>query len=150
MSEKTVAIAGDHAAVELKAALQEHLADRGFTVINLGTDSGESVDYPDYADKLADVLKDGRAARGVLICGSGIGISIAANRHAHIRAALVSEVLSARLSREHNNANVVVFGARLIGPDQAKACLDVFLNTPFDGGIRHSRRVEKLNRSPSV
>lgn len=140
-----IVIASDHAGVDLKAELAKALAIQGYSVLDLGTDGTASVDYPDFAKAVADAMADGRAARGVLICGSGIGISIAANRHPHVRAALVSEPLSARLCREHNDANVIVFGARLIGIDQAKECLTVFLTTPFSGGDRHQRRIDKLS-----
>ncbi len=140
----TLAFASDHAGVDLRPFLIAQARAWGYPVIDLGPDAGQSVDYPDYAGKLAEALKSGPATLGVLICGSGIGISIAANRHAHIRAALVSEALSARLAREHNNANVIAFGARLIGPDLAADALKQFLTTPFDGGERHARRVAKL------
>ena len=142
---ETIAIASDHGGFNLKAELKAVLADAGFDVLDLGPDSGESVDYPDFGYALAGAIKDGRAARGVLICGSGIGISIAANRHPHIRAALVHDALGARLAREHNNANVICFGERTTGVDTAKDCLKVFIDTPFDGGERHSRRVDKLS-----
>ncbi|WP_232302480.1 ribose 5-phosphate isomerase B [Elstera litoralis] len=140
----TVAFASDHAGVDLKSHLCTLVKDWGYTVVDLGPQAGESVDYPDYADKLAEALKTGAASEGVLICGSGIGISIAANRHPHIRAALVSDSLSARLAREHNNANVIALGARLIGPDLAADAVKLFLTTGFDGGERHARRVAKL------
>lgn len=140
-----IAIASDHGGFDLKAALKGVLTDEGFGVLDLGSDSTDSVDYPDFGYALAQAIKGGKAARGVLICGSGIGISIAANRHAHIRAALIHDALGARLSREHNDANVICFGGRTIGPDTAKDCLKVFLNTPFDGGERHERRVGKLS-----
>jgi ribose 5-phosphate isomerase B len=139
-----IAIASDHAALELKAMLADHLRGLGHEVLDLGPDGIESVDYPDYGYKLAEAIASGAAGRGVAICGSGIGISIAVNRHPAARAALVSEPLSARLAREHNDANVIAMGARLIGPEMAKACVDVFLSTPF-GGDRHLRRVEKLS-----
>lgn len=139
-----IAIASDHAALELKAALAEHLRAAGHEVDDLGPHDGASVDYPDYGYRLADAVASGAAERGVALCGSGIGISIAVNRHPGCRAALVSEPLSARLSREHNDANIIAMGARLTGIDMAKACLDIFLSTPF-GGDRHVRRVEKLS-----
>jgi ribose 5-phosphate isomerase B len=139
-----IAIASDHAALELKAALADHLRGLGHEVLDLGPDGIESVDYPDYGYKLAEAIASGAAGRGVAICGSGIGISIAVNRHPAARAALVSEPLSARLAREHNDANVIAMGARLIGAEMAKACVDTFLATPF-GGDRHLRRVEKLS-----
>jgi ribose 5-phosphate isomerase B len=138
-----IAIASDHAAVELKAALAEHLRAAGYEVLDLGPATADSVDYPDFGYKIADAIAGGKAGRGVVLCGSGIGISISVNRHCACRCALVSEPLSARLAREHNDANVIAMGARLIGPEMAKACLDAFLSTPF-GGERHQRRVDKL------
>jgi ribose 5-phosphate isomerase B len=139
-----IAIASDHAAVELKAQLVGWLAETGHEVDDLGPQGIESVDYPDYGYKLAEEIAAGRAAFGIALCGSGIGISIAANRHPACRAALVSEPLSARLAREHNDANVVAMGARLIGIEMAKACIEAFLATPFSGG-RHGGRVDKLS-----
>ncbi len=142
-----IAIASDHAAVGLKAELREYLIEQGHEVANLGPDSTDSVDYPDFGYKLASVVADGTAERGVALCGSGIGISIAVNRNPACRCALVSEPLSAKLSREHNDANVIAMGARLTGVDMAKACLDAFLSTSF-GGDRHVRRVGKLSNPP--
>lgn len=139
-----IAIASDHAALELKALLVAHMQGAGHVVTDLGPHDSASVDYPDYGYTLAAAIADGRAERGVALCGSGIGISIAVNRNPACRAALVSEPLSATLSRDHNDANVIVMGARLTGIDMAKACLDAFLSTPF-GGDRHVRRVEKLS-----
>lgn len=143
-----IAIASDHAAVELKALLADWLREAGHAVEDLGPTTADRVDYPDYGYKLADVIASGRAERGVVLCGSGIGMSIAVNRNSACRAALVSEPLSAALARDHNDANVIAMGARLIGPDMAKACLDAFLTTEFGGG-RHTDRVAKLS-SPSV
>jgi ribose 5-phosphate isomerase B len=139
-----IAIASDHAAIALKAMLVEWLDANGHDVQDLGPHDDTSVDYPDYGYKLAQALAEGSADRGVVLCGSGIGISIAVNRNAACRCALVSDPLSAKLSREHNDANVIAMGARLIGPDMAKACLDAFLSTEF-GGDRHQRRVDKLS-----
>jgi ribose 5-phosphate isomerase B len=139
-----IAIASDHAAIELKAALAEHMRGLGHDVIDLGPEGAASVDYPDYGYKLAEAIATGEATRGIAICGSGIGISIAVNRHPAARAALVSEPLSARLAREHNDANVLAMGARLIGLEMAKECVNVFLSTAF-GGDRHLKRVEKLS-----
>jgi len=139
-----IAIASDHAAFEMKAALADYLRSAGYEVTDLGPHGIDSVDYPDYGYKLAEAVASGAADKGVALCGSGIGISIAANRHPGCRSALVSEPLSARLAREHNDANVLAMGARLIGLEMAKACLDAFLSTPF-GGDRHLRRVEKLS-----
>jgi ribose 5-phosphate isomerase B len=138
-----IAIASDHAAVDLKSRLIEHLRAAGHEVADLGPDGVDSVDYPDYGYKIAEEIAAGRAERGVALCGSGVGISIAANRHPACRCALVSEPLSARLAREHNDANVIAMGGRLIGIEMATACLDAFLATPFAGG-RHQRRVDKL------
>ena len=139
-----IAIASDHAALALKSALVEYLLSAGHEVSDLGPHDESSVDYPDYGYKLAAAVADGTAERGVALCGSGIGISIAVNRNPAARAALVSEPLSARLAREHNDANVIAMGARLIGIEMAKACLDAFLTTEF-GGDRHQRRVDKLS-----
>jgi ribose 5-phosphate isomerase B len=139
-----IAIASDHAALALKSALVEYLLLAGHDVSDLGPHDESSVDYPDYGYKLAAAIADGTAERGVALCGSGIGISIAVNRNPAARAALVSEPLSVRLAREHNDANVIAMGARLIGIEMAKACLDAFLTTEF-GGDRHQRRVDKLS-----
>ena len=139
-----IAIASDHAAVELKAALAEHMRAKGLEVIDLGPATTESVDYPDYGYRLAETVAGGGADLGVALCGSGIGISIAVNRHPDCRCALVSEGLSARLARTHNDANVIAMGARLIGIETARDCLDQFLTASFGGG-RHQRRVDKLS-----
>ena len=138
-----IAIASDHAGFDLKAELRDYLKGLGHEVADLGPETADRVDYPDFGFKLAVAVADGSAEYGVALCGSGIGISIAVNRDPAVRCALVSEPLSAALAREHNNANVIAMGARLIAPDMAKACLDAFLATPFAGG-RHSARVEKL------
>ena len=143
-----MAIASDHAAVELKADLREYLIGLGHEVADLGPANADRVDYPDFGYKLAAVVADGTAERGVALCGSGIGISIAVNREPKCRCALVSEPLSATLAREHNDANVIAMGARLTGVDMAKACLDAFLSTDFGGG-RHGARVDKLS-NPSI
>lgn len=143
-----IAIASDHAALDLKAMLAGWLREEGHEVEDLGPHDGASVDYPDYGYKLADAIASGRAERGVALCGSGIGISIAVNRNPACRCALVGEPLSASLSREHNDANVIAMGARLTGPDMAKACLTAFLSTDFAAG-RHERRVGKLS-NPEV
>jgi ribose 5-phosphate isomerase B len=144
MASERIAVAADHAGVGLKSLVEEALREMGYAVVNLGTDGPESVDYPDFAAKLAAALKDGTAKRGVLICGTGIGMSIAINRHRHIRAARCSDATDARLSREHNDANVLVLGARTIGAETAKDCLRTFLATEFEGG-RHQRRVDKMS-----
>ena len=139
-----VAIASDHAALEMKAALVNWLREAGHEVTDLGPTTAESVDYPDFGYKLAEEVASGRIERGVALCGSGIGISMAVNRNPACRCALVSEGLSAKLAREHNDANVIAMGARLVGIEIAKDCLDIFLKTPF-GGDRHQRRVDKLS-----
>ena len=141
---KTVAIANDHAGPALKALLIEEVKALGFTVLDLGTGSTDSVDYPDYGNLVAKAVLDERAQLGIAICGSGIGISIAANRHAGIRAALCHTGLAAELSRQHNDANILCLGARLIGDAEAKECVKRFLTTAFEGGGRHTKRVEKL------
>ena len=142
-----IVIASDHAAVELKSMLVAHLQAAGHAVVDLGPQGVDSVDYPDFGYKIAEAVADGRADRGIALCGSGVGISISVNRHPACRCALVSEPLSARLAREHNDANVIAMGARLIGPEMAKACVDTFLATGF-GGDRHQRRVDKLSNPP--
>jgi ribose 5-phosphate isomerase B len=141
----TVAIAADHGGFDLKESLLPALQASGVAALDLGTMSREAVDYPDIADVLAAALAAGRAQRGILICGTGIGISIAANRHPGVRAALCHDGLTARLARQHNDANVLVLGGRVIGIETAKDCLANFLSTPFEGG-RHARRVAKLGR----
>ncbi|GAA3724255.1 ribose 5-phosphate isomerase B [Sphingomonas cynarae] len=140
-----IAIAADHAAVSLKTVLAAWLADIGHEVIDLGTHGDGRVDYPDYGFAVATALADGRADRGVALCGSGVGISIAANRHPACRCALVSEPLSAALARHHNDANAIALGARLIGEEMAKACITAFLSAEFEGG-RHQHRVDKLSK----
>jgi len=143
MPSETIAIAADHAGFDLKSALSQELRQSGFEVLDLGTSSSDSVDYPDFADALAGAIAKGRVSRGVLVCGTGIGISIAANRHKGVRAALCRDFTDARLAREHNDANVLVLGGRTTGIETAKDCLKAFLATPFAGG-RHARRVAKL------
>jgi len=144
MAAKTIAIGADHAGFSLKRSLSRELSEMGYTVVDLGTVSEDSVDYPDFADAVATTVLSGSARSGVLICGSGIGMSIAANRHRGIRAALCSDVESATLARRHNDANVLVLGARRLDAREASDCLRAFLATPFDGG-RHARRIDKLS-----
>lgn len=144
MSEGTVAIASDHAGPSMKSALKEALEERGFSVLDLGTDGPESVDYPDFGKAVGEMVAAGDAQLGIVICGTGIGISIAANRIAGVRAAVCHDATSARLAREHNDANVMALGARLIGPEVALDCLDAFVTTEFSGGERHVRRIGKL------
>ncbi len=135
--------ASDHAGAVLKSDIIEHLTMQGFEVVDLGAEGNAPVDYPDYGATLAEALLTDCDAFGVAICGSGIGISIAANRFSHIRAALVSDVVGAELSRRHNDANVLALGERLIDKQTAINCVDIFASTHFEGG-RHSVRVEKL------
>ena len=149
MLNQRIAIASDHAGYGLKIFIQGELQSLGHICLDLGTDSEESVDYPDFAKKLANCLNKEEASFGVLICGSGIGISMAANRYPHIRAALCSEPVSAFYARAHNDANVLVLGAKLIGTELARACLKVFLETSFEGG-RHVGRVQKLSITMDV
>lgn len=144
VSAKPIAIACDHAGFALKSELQQQLMDMGHEVLDLGTNSEDSVDYPDFGYAMAQAIRDGKVETGVLVCGSGIGISMAANRYPEVRAALIHDGLGARMSRLHNDANVVCFGGRMIGAETAKDCLKVFLETEFEGG-RHGRRVNKLS-----
>ena len=139
-----IALAADHAGYELKDALIAWLREAGHEAIDLGTNGPESVDYPDFGARLARAIADGEAERGIAVCGSGIGISIAVNRNPACRCARVDDPLSAQLAREHNDANVLAFGGRLIGPDMAKACILAFLDTGVTGG-RHQRRVDQLS-----
>lgn len=139
-----IAVGSDHAGFELKEHVKEYLKEKDFEIIDCGTDGLESVDYPDYGKKVGETVARGDAEYGVVVCGSGIGISIAANKVKGIRCALVSEPLSAKLSRQHNNANVLAMGGRLTGTQMAEEILDVFFSTEFEGG-RHERRVSKLD-----
>lgn len=143
MTNEIIAIASDHAGYELKALLVEELGGQGYEVLDLGTQGPDSVDYPDFGHALAQAIEEGRARRGVVVCGTGIGISIAVNRHGGVRAALCHDETSARLARQHNDANVLALGARMIGSEVARNCLRVFLETEFEGG-RHVGRVAKL------
>jgi ribose 5-phosphate isomerase B len=144
MAGASIAVASDHAGFDLKELLKRDLEQAGHDVLDLGTKSTESVDYPDFGKAMAEAIGSGKVGRGVLVCGTGIGISIAANRNPKVRAAVAHDVTSARLSREHNDANVVAFGARLIGVEVAREALKVFLATKFEGG-RHTGRVAKLS-----
>jgi ribose 5-phosphate isomerase B len=138
-----IAIGADHAGFELKEKIKAHLQQQGHELTDEGTVSNDSVDYPDFAAKVAHDVKEKRAELGLLVCGSGIGMTIAANKVHGIRAANLNNVLEAQLSREHNNANVAAVGARLVKEDDAIQIVDTFLKTPFAGG-RHERRVEKI------
>jgi ribose 5-phosphate isomerase B len=142
---KTIAIASDHAGFELKEVLKQEIRSIGFDVNDLGPNHGQAVDYPDYANTLSEWIKSNKDGKGVLICGSGVGMCIAANRHRDVRAALCHNGLTAVLARKHNNANVLCLGARLVGTDVAKDCIRHFLTTEFEGG-RHEGRVAKLSQ----
>ncbi len=139
-----IAVGSDHAGVELKRTLVAVLEKRGLTVLDLGTDSTDSCDYPDFAHALAAAIERGEVNRGLLVCGTGVGMAITVNRHPLVRAVVCSEPLSARMARRHNDANVLCVGARVIGPDTALDILDAFLSTDFEGG-RHAKRVAKIN-----
>ena len=139
-----IALAADHAGYLLKDELADWLREQGHEVADLGTNGPESVDYPEYGKRVARAVASGEAERGIAVCGTGIGISIAVNREPKCRCARVGEPLSAQLAREHNDANVLALGARLIGSEMAKACVSLFLGTDFAGG-RHQPRVDQLS-----
>ncbi|MBV1901856.1 MAG: ribose 5-phosphate isomerase B [Kordiimonadaceae bacterium] len=147
MSANHIAIASDHAGFDLKEELKQYLISKGHEVVDLGTDGLNSVDYPDFGHAMGKSIETGQAGKGVLVCGSGIGISIAANRNPAVRAALCQSGLAAKLARQHNDANVLALGARLIGTETALDCVDAFFTTDFEGG-RHQRRVDKLGNTP--
>ena len=144
-----IAVGSDHAGYEdpqpyYKPAIMEHLRTRGHEVIDCGTNGPDSVDYPDFANNVAQTILSGKADRGVLLCGTGIGISITANRHPGIRAAVCANEDMARLSRDHNDANVIALGRRILTLEQCLRLIDIWLDTPFSGGERHQRRVSKM------
>ena len=138
-----IAIGNDHVAVELKNHITKYVEAMGYEVVNFGTDSSESCDYPIYGEKVARAVASGECDLGILICGTGIGISLAANKVKGIRAAVCSEPYSARLTRQHNNANIIAFGARVVGQAMAEMIVDEFLNAEYEGG-RHQRRVDMI------
>mgnify|MGYP000510166837 FL=1 len=138
-----IAIGNDHSAVELKNIIKEHLEGKGYEVLNLGTDSNESCDYPVYGEKVGRAVASGEADLGITICGTGVGISLAANKVKGIRACVCSEPYTAKLSRMHNNSNVLAFGARVVGSELAKMIVDEWLAAEFEGG-RHQRRVDMI------
>ena len=145
MSEvKVIGIGNDHAAVDLKNEIKAYLEEKGYKVVNYGTDSSESCDYPVYGAKVGNAVASGEVDAGVLICGTGIGISIAANKVKGIRAVVCSEPYTAKLSRMHNNTNILAFGARVVGPELAKMIVDEWLNAKYEGG-RHQRRVDMIS-----
>lgn len=139
-----ICMASDHGGFELKNIILKHLQIKGYNVLDLGTDSIDSVDYPDFAIKAVKSILNKECSRGIIMCGTGIGISISANRFPGIRAALCWDSLTAKLSRQHNNSNILAMGGRLIGVELAKEIVDVWLNTEFDGG-RHEGRINKID-----
>jgi ribose 5-phosphate isomerase B len=143
MAQKPFGVGSDHAGLELKQSLVAELVRRGLPVRDFGTDNSASCDYPDFAHALASALEAGEIERGLLVCGTGVGMSISANRHAGVRAVVCSEPLSARMARKHNDANVLCLGARVIGSDTAQDILAAFLDAEFEGG-RHAKRVAKI------
>ena len=138
-----IRIANDHASVEMKQQVVAYLKEKGYDVVNYGTDSTESCDYPVYGEKIGHAVASGEVDFGIAICGTGLGISLAANKVHGIRAAVCSEPYTARLSRQHNNANILAFGSRVIGIELAKMIIDEFLGAEFEGG-RHQRRVDMI------
>jgi len=144
-----IAVGSDHAGYEgpeplYKPEIMKHLQARGYEVLDCGTNGPESVDYPDFADKVCEAVTSGRAERGVMVCGTGIGIAIAANRHKGIRAAACAKPEMARLTREHNDSNVIALGRRISTLEECLEYIDIWLDTPFSGGERHNRRIAKL------
>ena len=139
-----IAVGSDHAGYEMKNELIQHLKDRGYEVEDLGTYSADSCDYPDYARKVAAEVVSGKAEKGLLVCGTGIGMSIAANKVRGIRAAVLSDEFSVQATREHNDANILCLGARVVDTEKAIRLLDIFLDTPFSEGANHLRRISKL------
>ena len=138
-----IVMGDDHAGVEFKNKLMEELRSKGYEIMNVGTDTLDSVDYPDIAKKVSEKVLNGEAKFGILICGTGIGISIAANKIKGIRAALCHNEYTAKLSRLHNDANIIALGARVLGENLGLACVEAFVNTEFEGG-RHAKRVGKI------
>ena len=139
-----IVLGSDHAGFSLKETIKEHLSSQGWDVIDCGTDSEESVDYPDFAEKVARAICDGTCEKGILVCGTGIGISIAANKLPGIRAAVCHDLFTAQASREHNDANILAMGARVLESSLALEMVDLWLATPFSGG-RHQRRIDKIS-----
>lgn len=139
-----IAIGNDHAAVEMKQEIKAYLEEKGHEVVNFGTDTKESCNYPEYGQAVGEAVVQGKAGCGVLICGTGVGISIAANKVQGVRAAVCSEPTTARLVKEHNNANIIAFGARIVGMETAKAIVDAYLEAEFLGG-RHQKRIDLIH-----
>lgn len=139
-----IAIGSDHAGFELKEIISQLLKEMGHEVIDMGTASNSSVDYPDFAETVSKAVSEGSVDRGILICGTGIGMSIVANKFKNVRAALCNDLFTAKMSRLHNDANVLAIGGRIVGKDLAKEIVNIWINTPFEGG-RHLKRLEKIN-----
>ena len=139
-----IGIGNDHAAVDMKNQVVEYLEGKGYEVVNFGTDTYESCNYPEYGEKVGRAVAAGDVDLGILICGTGVGISLAANKVKGVRAAVVSEPVSARLTKEHNNANIIAFGARIVGSEMAKAIVDAWLDAEYIGSGRHERRVNMI------
>jgi ribose 5-phosphate isomerase B len=139
-----IAIGSDHAGLEMKKTVSGLLSELGYEIADYGTCEPQSVDYPDYGEKVAAAVSEGRADRGILVCGTGIGMSIVANKFPHVRAALCNELFAARMSRQHNDANILVLAGRIVGADLAREIALVWLNTEFEGG-RHQKRIEKID-----
>jgi ribose 5-phosphate isomerase B len=139
-----IAIGNDHAATEMKFQIKEYLESKGYEVVNFGTDTNESCNYPEFGEAVARAVVGKKADLGILICGTGVGISLAANKVKGIRAAVCSEPVTARLSREHNNTNILAFGARIVGLEMAKSIVDAWLNAQFEGG-RHQTRIDMIH-----
>ncbi|SVC24835.1 uncharacterized protein METZ01_LOCUS277689 [marine metagenome] len=142
---KKIALASDHGGFDLKESVIAHLLNTGWEVDDLGPHTGDSVDYPDYGIKLAEAVAEKKVERGIVICGTGIGMSIVVNRYPGIRGTLCSDVLTAKLCREHNDSNILIMGGRVIGKGLAAEIVNTWLNTPFEGG-RHQRRLDKINQ----
>ena len=142
---KKIALASDHGGFDLKESVIAHLLNTGWEVDDLGPHSGDSVDYPDYGIKLAEAVAEKRVQRGIVICGTGIGMSIVVNRYPGIRGTLCSDLFTAKLCREHNDSNILIMGGRVIGKGLAAEIVNIWLNTPFEGG-RHQRRLDKINQ----
>ena len=142
---KKIIIGCDHGGLELKNEIIAHLSKRGFTLEDVGTYTSDSCNYPDYAQAVCKTIQSGTCELGILICGTGIGMSLVANKHRGIRAAVCSDTFSARLTREHNNANVLCFGARVVGMGLAFDLVDNFVDTPFSGEERHVKRIELMD-----
>jgi ribose 5-phosphate isomerase B len=144
-----IAIGSDHGGLELKEAIKASLTDRGMDVDDYGTDNGDSVDYPDFAEKVAAAVSDGNVERGILVCGTGIGMSIVANKFPRVRAALVTDEFMARMAKEHNDANVLVLGGRVLDRESAVRMVTVWLDSSYEGG-RHQRRLDKIAKLESA